>query len=156
MVHTDVLTRQTDMAQKKTDTSSQKAMPKKTAAVKKETKGRFDDILNILEKQKKAILKESGPSLETDLSSADETPSDMGDRASVETDQNCVLRLFERDQNLLKKIEEALDRIKDDTFGTCEVCGGEIALKRLKARPVTTLCIDCKTTQEMEEKLKLP
>ncbi len=144
------------MAQKKPEIASQKAMPKKTVAAKKEITGRFDNILHILEKQKKAILMESGPSLEDDLSSMDEISSDMGDRASAETDQNCVLRLFERDQNLLKKIEEAIDRIKDDTFGICEVCGGEIALKRLKARPVTTLCIDCKTTQEMEEKLKQP
>jgi len=52
----------------------------------------------------------------------------------------------------LKKIDEALDRINNGTFGICESCGEEISIKRIKARPVTTLCIDCKTKQEEEEK----
>ncbi len=58
------------------------------------------------------------------------------------------------DEKLLKKIDEALDRITNGTFGICESCGEEIGLKRLKARPVTTLCIECKTRQEEEEKIR--
>jgi DnaK suppressor protein len=65
-----------------------------------------------------------------------------------------MLRLKEREQKLLKKIDEALDRIAQGTFGVCESCGGEIGFKRLKARPVTTLCIDCKTRQEEDEKVR--
>jgi len=53
---------------------------------------------------------------------------------------------------LLAKIEEALERVEDGTFGVCEACGEEIGVKRLEARPVTTLCIDCKTLQETKEK----
>jgi DnaK suppressor protein len=55
---------------------------------------------------------------------------------------------------LLKKIDEALERINNGTFGICESCGEEISLKRLEARPVTTLCIDCKTRQEADEKIR--
>jgi DnaK suppressor protein len=55
---------------------------------------------------------------------------------------------------LLKKIENALDRIEQGIFGICEKCGEAIDLRRLDARPVTTMCIDCKTQQEEEEKLK--
>ena len=62
------------------------------------------------------------------------------------------MRIREREQKLLKKIDEALDRMKLNTYGICERCEEEIPYKRLKARPVTTLCIDCKTLQEQEER----
>lgn len=77
---------------------------------------------------------------------------DLGDQASAETDRNFMLRLRGREQRLLKKIDEALDRIEGSTFGICEDCGNEIGIKRLLARPVTTMCIECKTLQEEEEK----
>jgi DnaK suppressor protein len=77
---------------------------------------------------------------------------DMGDQASAETDMNFMLRLRGRERRLLKKIEEALDRIENGSFGICEDCGNEIDFKRLEARPVTTMCIECKTMQEEEEK----
>ncbi len=79
---------------------------------------------------------------------------DLGDQATAETDRNFMLRLREREQRLLQKIDEALDRIEKKTFGICEDCGEEIDIKRLAARPVTTMCIDCKTLQEEEEKLR--
>ena len=59
-----------------------------------------------------------------------------------------------RERKLLKKIEEAVEQIDSGTYGICEICGQEISLKRLEARPVTTMCIDCKTEQEEEEKLR--
>jgi DnaK suppressor protein len=65
-----------------------------------------------------------------------------------------MLRLRDRDRKLVKKIREALSRIEDGTFGICEMCGEEIAIARLKARPVTTLCIECKSRQEEEERLR--
>ena len=79
---------------------------------------------------------------------------DLSDQATAEVDSNFELRLKEREQKLLKKIDEALDRIATNTYGICERCGEEIPYKRLKARPVTTLCIECKTQQEEEEKIR--
>ena len=78
---------------------------------------------------------------------------DLGDQATAEIDRNFMLRLKGREQKLLKKIDEAIDRIEQGTFGICDRCGQEINIKRLEARPVTTMCIECKTLQEEEEKL---
>jgi len=78
---------------------------------------------------------------------------DLGDQASVECDMSFMLRLRGREQRLLKKIDEALSRIEEGTFGICDVCGEEIDINRLIARPVTTMCIHCKTEQEAEEKI---
>ncbi|RLB13465.1 MAG: RNA polymerase-binding protein DksA, partial [Deltaproteobacteria bacterium] len=63
-------------------------------------------------------------------------------------------RISDRGRKLLVKIKEALERLDNGTFGICEACGEEISEKRLKARPVTTLCIECKKKQETEEKLR--
>ena len=79
---------------------------------------------------------------------------DLGDQATAETDRNFMLRLRGREQRLLKKIDQALERVEAGTFGICEDCGNEINLKRLEARPVTTMCIDCKTLQEEEERMR--
>ncbi len=79
---------------------------------------------------------------------------DLGDQATAETDRNFMLRLRGREQRLLKKIDEAINRIDAGLFGICDDCGNEIELKRLEARPVTTMCIECKTLQEEEEKLR--
>lgn len=80
--------------------------------------------------------------------------SDLGDQATAEIDRNFMLRLKGRERKLLKKIEEAIERINQRSFGICEKCGEEINIKRLEARPVTTMCIECKTLQEEEEKLR--
>jgi len=79
---------------------------------------------------------------------------DPNDRATQESDRNFELRIRDRERKLLVKIQEAIKRIDDGVFGKCDVCGGPISEKRLIARPVTTLCIDCKTKQEKIEKLK--
>ena len=100
--------------------------------------------------------------LEVLLSHADDTVSGMTalkenfpdptDRASLESDRNFMLRIRDRESKLIKKIKKALERIEDGTFGICEKCGEEISHKRLKARPVTTYCIECKTKEEALEK----
>jgi DnaK suppressor protein len=77
---------------------------------------------------------------------------DPTDRATLESDRNFMLRIRDREHKLIKKIKKALDRIENETFGICESCGEEISLQRLKARPVTTQCIDCKTKEEAFEK----
>jgi DnaK suppressor protein len=76
---------------------------------------------------------------------------DPTDRASLEANRNFTLRLRDRDRKLVAKIQEAMKRIENGTFGVCDGCGGKIEEKRLIARPVTTLCIDCKTVAEEEE-----
>lgn len=79
---------------------------------------------------------------------------DFADQASMESDLDLTLHIREREAKLISKIEEALERIEEKTFGICEDCGEEISEKRLKARPVTTLCINCKRQQENQEKLR--
>ena len=74
------------------------------------------------------------------------------DLASSEYTQSMVFRLRDREKFLLKKIEKALARIDDGSFGICERCEEDISIKRLEARPVTTLCIRCKEEQEKKEK----
>lgn len=107
----------------------------------------------------KAFLSER---LEELLSQADNTVSGMTsqkenfpdptDRASLEADRNFMLRIRDREHKLIKKIKSAMERLENGTFGICETCGEEISIERLKARPVTTQCIDCKTKEEAQEK----
>ena len=89
-----------------------------------------------------------------DMTDTKENFPDPTDRASIESDRNFILRLRDRERKLISKIQEALERIDDGTFGICEECGEEIGFKRLEVRPVTTLCIDCKTRQEAGEKAR--
>jgi len=79
---------------------------------------------------------------------------DPTDQASMETDLNFDLRIKDRERKLIRKIDQAINRIKVGEFGMCEACGGDISIKRLQARPVTTLCIECKTAQEQEERTR--
>ncbi len=78
--------------------------------------------------------------------------ADPNDRASQESDMALELRNRDRERKLIKKIDETLRNIDADEYGYCEGCGVEIGLKRLEARPTATLCIDCKTLDEMREK----
>jgi DnaK suppressor protein len=77
---------------------------------------------------------------------------DPTDRASLESDRNFMLRIRDREAKLIKKIKKALARIDNGSFGICETCGEEISIERLRARPVTTQCIECKTKEEALEK----
>lgn len=86
------------------------------------------------------------------MTSQKENFPDPTDRASLEAERNFMLRIRDRENKLIKKIKKALDRIENDTFGICESCGDDISIKRLKARPVTSQCIDCKSKEEALEK----
>jgi DnaK suppressor protein len=99
------------------------------------------------------LLSEAGKTV-TEMTNGKENYPDPNDRASLEADRNFELRIRDRERKLIMKMQEAIKRIEDGVFGICEVCGGPISEKRLIARPVTTLCIDCKTKQEKMEKLK--
>jgi DnaK suppressor protein len=105
-------------------------------------------------KQRQDLLTEAEHTLNNKLSTEKESFPDPTDQAVAELDNNFLLRLRGREQKLLKKIDEAISRIDGGTYGVCESCGGEISHKRLEARPVTTLCIECKTRQEEEEKMQ--
>lgn len=83
-----------------------------------------------------------------ELTEANEVFADLADRASAESDRTFTLRLRDRELQLIRKIREALLRIEDGSYGICDICGDEIDKKRLIARPVTRLCINCKSVQE--------
>ena len=110
----------------------------------------FEEIRMDLQRQRNELLREAEKAL-TDLPGELNYP-DMGDQATDESNRSFMLRLKERERKLLSKIEDAIERLDKGGFGICEECGAEIGLKRLEARPVTTLCIECKTLQEEEEK----
>ena len=78
--------------------------------------------------------------------------ADPNDRASQETDIAIELRNRDRERKLIKKIDEGLERLDSHDYGYCEACGVEIGIRRLEARPTATLCIDCKTLDEIREK----
>jgi len=78
--------------------------------------------------------------------------ADPNDRASQESDMALELRNRDRERKLIKKIDETIARIDADEYGYCDSCGVEIGLKRLEARPTATLCIDCKTLDELRER----
>ena len=126
-------------------TAKRKAKPltqgKKYAAIRRD-----------LERQRKAKLEEAVEGLANP--NGQEAFPDVSDQASAEAEQNFLMRIREREQRLIKKIDEALDRMDQNTYGICERCEEEIPYPRLKARPVTTLCINCKTLEEQEEKAR--
>jgi DnaK suppressor protein len=129
----------------------------KSATIKRKAKTlsqgkKYAAIRRDLVRQRKAMLEEAVEGLANPNGPA--AFPDVSDQASAEAEQNFTLRIREREQRLIKKIDEALDRIDQSTYGICERCEEEIPYPRLKARPVTTLCINCKTMEEQEEKAR--
>ena len=106
----------------------------------------------MLEESKKQLLLSAKKTLTEESSfDTDDLPDEI-DLASSEYTQSMIFRLRDREKFLLAKIDKALARIENGTFGICEKCEEEISMKRLDARPVTTLCIRCKEEQEKKEK----
>src|SRR5512143_3123116 len=117
--------------------------------LKKKDLKRFRDILLT---RKKDILRNAQRTLSEDMTlESDDLPDEM-DLASSEYLQSFTFRLRGREKTFLDKIQKALERIEDGSFGTCEECGEQISVKRLEARPETTLCIRCKEDQERVER----
>ena len=116
---------------------------------KKELK-KFQELL---EEKRKAVLERAREMLAVENMALDtnDLPDEM-DLASSEYLQSFTFRLRGREKSFLDKITKALAKIDDGTFGTCEECGEDISIKRLEARPETTLCIRCKEDQERVEK----
>lgn len=101
-----------------------------------------------------AALADGAKETVSEMLDDDDTFPDPNDRATLESDRNFVLRIRDRERKLKTKIQEALERIANGTFGICEACGDEISEQRLQVRPVTTLCIRCKEEQEKREKAR--
>ncbi|MEF2229674.1 MAG: RNA polymerase-binding protein DksA [Pseudodesulfovibrio sp.] len=99
------------------------------------------------------ILRKSEATIE-DMTESGEVYADPADRATAESDRAFTLRLRDRERKLIKKIQKAIDRIDDGEFGICQECGDNISIPRLKARPMTTLCINCKSKQEADEAVR--
>ncbi len=105
-----------------------------------------------LEMMHEDLLSEADKTLAEMTGQNDKYP-DPTDRASAESDRSFELRIRDRERKLLTKIKSAIERIDNDSYGICDKCGDDISQERLEARPVTTLCIDCKTEQENFEKV---
>ena len=112
--------------------------------------GYFKDLLF---KHKQDLLDGAKETM-VEMTDEDDTFPDPNDRATLESERNFTLRIRDRERKLISKIEKAIERIGDETFGICEECGDDISEGRLKVRPVTTLCIKCKEEQEKKEKAR--
>lgn len=111
----------------------------------------LDHFRGILNKWKSELSKDIDRTVHT---MQDEVTmfADPNDRASQESDMALELRNRDRERKLIKKIDETLTKINEHDYGYCNSCGVEIGLKRLEARPTATLCIDCKTLDEIRER----
>ena len=107
---------------------------------------------NLLTQWMEELLGHADDTVEGLLEAREQLPDPL-DRASAESDRNWTLRIRDRESMLIKKIRNSLEAIENEEYGICEDCGEEISIERLKARPVTSFCIDCKTKRESRESL---
>lgn len=108
----------------------------------------FADILQDWKKELQAEVERTVGHLRDEVTSH----ADPADRASQEEEFAIVLRTRDRERKLIRKIDQAMDRIQKQDYGYCDECGVEIGLRRLEVRPTATLCIDCKEIDEVREK----
>lgn len=108
---------------------------------------------NLLNERLSALIAEANRSVSNMTEEKLNLP-DAIDLASEESNRDFSIRLKDRERKLIYKIKKAIDRIDEGDYGVCEVCGEDIAHKRLIARPVTTHCIDCKTEAETQERIR--
>ncbi|HKJ30138.1 MAG TPA: RNA polymerase-binding protein DksA, partial [Desulfuromonadales bacterium] len=104
-------------------------------------KKKLEEFQELLQEQMDQLLLDAGKTV-SEMTDEKTNFPDPTDRASLESDRNFELRIRDRERRLIGKIREALDRIEAGDFGECEDCGDQIGEARLKARPVTTLCIE--------------
>ena len=97
---------------------------------------------------------QKGDSTLEELTDTQAAYADPADRATAESDRSFTLRIRDRERRLIHKIQEAIKRLDDGVYGVCEECGEDIGAARLKARPVTTLCVSCKARQEEGEDIQ--
>ncbi|MFZ7112963.1 MAG: RNA polymerase-binding protein DksA [Desulfatiglandales bacterium] len=118
------------------------------------TKKKLETFRKSLEERLEELLSQANDTVTGMTAEKEGNLPDPSDRATLESDRNFTLRIRDRERKLIGKIKEAIERIEAGTYGICEECGEYISEARLKARPVTTLCIECKKRQETEEKVK--
>jgi DnaK suppressor protein len=116
----------------------------------KETQAFFKDLLL---KRLDEIYSEAEQTV-AGLTDNEKNFADPIDRATVESDRNFMFRIRDRERKLTIKIRDAIRKIDEGHFGQCEQCGDDIGIERLNARPVTTLCIECKRKQEANERAR--
>jgi DnaK suppressor protein len=111
----------------------------------------LNSFRKLLDERRQELMTEASRTVDGMGENREQFP-DPTDRASLEDNRNLLLRIRDRERKLISKIDEALGRIEDGTYGKCEECDQDIGIERLRARPVTTLCIDCKSLQEAQER----
>jgi len=107
----------------------------------------------MLLEEKQRLLNNSKNALKNELALSPDDLPDETDLAANEVNQNLIFRLRDRERQLLSKIDEAMQRMDEGTFGLCEICEENIETKRLDVRPVSTLCVACKEKQEHRQKI---
>ncbi len=113
---------------------------------------RTEEFRQLLFGERKRLMKNAQRTLTEEMTvDQDDLPDEM-DLASSDYNQNLSFRLRGRERHLINKIEEALDRLEEEDYWWCTECGAWIGYRRLRARPVTTLCILCKEKQEHRER----
>ena len=115
-------------------------------------KKQITEFKTILSAQRERIVENARRTLKHEIELPSEELPDEMDLASSVYEQNLSLRLRGRERGLLEKIDAALLRLEEGVFGECQECGDPIGDARLRARPVTTLCIRCKEEQEQQER----
>jgi DnaK suppressor protein len=120
---------------------------------KRPSSQKYADIRYDLERHRASLIRAAAHHLYNGGPEPEMIP-DLNELASTEADQHLLLMMKEREQRQIKEIDAALARLADSTYGICEECSEEIPYKRLKVRPMTTLCVDCKSQQEEYEKLR--
>jgi DnaK suppressor protein len=145
----------------KTAVASKPVVTPVAAQVKKapETRFSFKDVsMNKTELEKfRKVLEEQLNELQSDFGKKYQSMNttalpDINDQASAESERNFEIRIKDRERKLIGKVQEALKKVAEGTYGICESCGEAIGSKRLMARPVTNLCINCKAEMEADEK----
>ena len=105
----------------------------------------------ILDYLKKELMNQADATMQHMQDDSDNLP-DPNDRATKEEEVSLELRTRDRERKLIKKIEQALEKVNSQDYGYCDTCGEEIGIRRLEARPTANMCIECKTLDEIKEK----
>jgi DnaK suppressor protein len=113
------------------------------------TKAELENFKKVLERQLQDLQNDFGRDLQSMGSPA---LADINDQATLESERSFELRIKDRERKLIGKVQDALRKIGDGSYGICESCGEPIGVKRLLARPVTSFCINCKSEMEAEER----
>jgi DnaK suppressor protein len=117
--------------------------------MKNMTKTELEKLKKVLERQLHDLQHDFGREMQNMGSPA---LADINDQATLESERSFELRIKDRERKLIGKVQEALKKIHEGSYGICESCGEPIGIKRLLARPVTSLCINCKAEMEAEER----